>query len=60
MTNYLLLEGQKIALEDPYFNPIEGMTIFIAEKPYTIHIKTIVRAQGENGDVESELQCSAL
>lgn len=57
MTVYLLIEGQKIVLDDPYFTPVEGMSIYIGEKHYTIHIKTRVLVQGNRGDIEQELVC---
>jgi hypothetical protein len=59
MITYLLVEGQKIALDDPYFTPVEGMSIYIGDKHYTAHIKTRVRVQGQNGDIEQELICES-
>jgi hypothetical protein len=60
MTTYLLIDGRKIALEDPYFTPTEGMIVNVEDKKYSVHIKNILHVQGQAADIEVELQCTAL
>lgn len=60
MLTYLLLEGKKVEIDDMWFTPIDGMSVFVDGKEYMIMVKNILHIEGKKADIEKELICTAL
>jgi hypothetical protein len=60
MTTYLVKDGQRIEIDDMWFTPVDGMSVFVDGKEYMIMVKNILHIEGKKADIEKELICSAL